>query len=638
MPGDRLNDAARDTKPNAGTRRVSRLHEALVDEKLASDSVCVTCHLSPGRERPTRRFAVVCGPCWSAHGGKPGAAEMGPAPTETVPSWDPRDQAHWLRTVRRAAWVQDIRIDGQAHLLRICRVLALHADWRTLETRPTWDVLTAKTGLHEKSVARWLQELRVRGHLAHIERGSTPATRPASLAHLEGNRAAVYGLRIPLSPAEAVARAAAHAVAELEERLAADAAAEVTARRLAVEAEAAEQARREATARALIVDRVRALIAQAVATSPHEPDDADALMRQAHALMTEHAVSAAELRDRPTDLPESVSDQPNPASVGDKKATPSWSFQLAGRTWVGGYARARRVVDELGMDRADPWGGHDQTMALRARFDQEQGSVWAVTVPTSGFQMLVAADWLRRHVPVFARPSRKAVRAACRPFWRAGWSNRDVAHAMDHRPGVFSQVGGVPVRGAVGDHVDPITARHHIAARLAAWRHPATDQVLPGGYQAIGLRRAADAAIRARHGKAGAELLRRGEISLTAERITEHGRRMAIHDPAPLPRPSTRADQEVPAANAAVRAVAVDTVDQVLADRRAQTAGAIARAELHARFGPQLAAARAELAARTGATTVGTPAAPVDDDQLTAEQRYERARARAVGHRRARRR
>ena len=57
--------------------------------------------------------------------------------------------------------------------------------------------------------------------------------------------------------------------------------------------------------------------------------------------------------------------------------------------------------------------------------------------------MLIAADWLRRRLPVFARCSRKLVRHLCRPYWSAGWSNRDIVHAMDHRPGVFGQATGV---------------------------------------------------------------------------------------------------------------------------------------------------------------------------------------------------
>lgn len=58
--------------------------------------------------------------------------------------------------------------------------------------------------------------------MAHLERGSTPAHRPMVLARLWANRAAVYGLRIPLSPEEALHRAAEQLVARLAGDLAPD--------------------------------------------------------------------------------------------------------------------------------------------------------------------------------------------------------------------------------------------------------------------------------------------------------------------------------------------------------------------------------------------------------------------------------
>jgi hypothetical protein len=79
---------------------------------------------------------VVCGPCWAAHGGKPTAAEIGPEPAETAPLRYPSGQRHWTSALRCADWVQDIRVDGQRNLLDICKVLARHANWSTLESWP----------------------------------------------------------------------------------------------------------------------------------------------------------------------------------------------------------------------------------------------------------------------------------------------------------------------------------------------------------------------------------------------------------------------------------------------------------------------------------------------------------------------
>src|SRR5205085_8473068 len=83
--------------------------------------VCVTCQVRVGRPRATVLRAVVCGPCWAAHGGSPAAGEIGPAPTVTVPSWDPRDQRHWLSALARQDWVCEIRADGRANLLTVAR-------------------------------------------------------------------------------------------------------------------------------------------------------------------------------------------------------------------------------------------------------------------------------------------------------------------------------------------------------------------------------------------------------------------------------------------------------------------------------------------------------------------------------------
>ena len=105
---------------------------------------------------------------------------------------------------------------------------------------------------------------------------------------------------------------------------------------------------------------------------------------------------------------------------------------------------------------------------------------------------------------------------------------------MDHRPGVFGQATGVlicPERIAA--------PQAFIASRLAAWRS-AEGVILPGHFSSLLTDAAATKTARrlvaARHGRAGAALLRPGERALTAQRITEHGR--AARPPAS---PTTRA-------------------------------------------------------------------------------------------------
>ena len=444
-----------------------------------------------GRVRATGQRAVVCGPCWAAHGGSPDAEEIGPAPTATVPSWDPRDQRHWLAALERQDWVEEIRADGRANLLRVARLVALYASWQTLESRPTWARLLARTGLSERTVARWLQELRVRGWLAHLEHGSTPAHRPMVLAQLgEGNRAAVYGLRIPLTPQEALHRALEQLVMRLVEGLAERAAVADTA--------------------TTAPERLPAVSATAPGV---EPDSA--IMDPAEGCPSHSRRAGRSIPPDPADRQRSGAAGLNGSPTG---------FGSGFRSgWVGGFSRASKPVDNSPSTPTDPPGKQDQKTALRAGSDKGSGPDWAITVPTSRFAMLIAADWLRRHRPfVFASCSRKLIRHLCRPYWQAGLCNRDIVHALDHRPGVFGQAAGVPIWCPEHLAAPPVFIR----SRLAAWHAP-DGAILPGHWTSrvtdAATTRAARQLIAARHGRTGAALLRPAEHTLSAARIADHG-------------------------------------------------------------------------------------------------------------------
>jgi hypothetical protein len=434
---------------------------------------------------------------------------MGLAPTVTVPSWDPRDQRHWLSALARQDWVRQIRADGRANLLMVAGLVALYAGWETLESRPTWQRLVSRSRRSERTVARWLQELRVRGWLAHLEHGSTPAHRPMVLA-VSGNRAAVYGLRIPLTPAEALNRA----LEQLVMRLAAD---------LPDQAAATD-------ADSPAPDRLSAVQAPAPPAEPAlaSPDPAGL----GSSGPAEHSTALG------------PADQQQSGAAGDLNGSPTGFSSVFKDRWFGGFSRASAAVDNLGSipedsptpphRSADPGTGDAQRTALRAGSETSSGPDWAVTVPTIEFSMLIAADWLRRRLVVFASCSRKLVRHLCRPYWSAGWTNRDIVHAMDHRPGLFGQATGVLISP---ERIAAPAA--FIRSRLAAWRTP-TGAILPGHYSAQFTDAAATQAARhqvaARHGRAGAALLRPGERALSAQRITEHGR--AARPPAS---PTTRA-------------------------------------------------------------------------------------------------
>lgn len=116
----------------------------------------------------------------------------------------PTGQAEWMRELAAQDWVQAIRADGHRNLMAIAQTVSAWAGWESLESRPTWVELMQRSGLARRSVARWLLELRLRGWLELLEQGSTPQTRPMALSHMEGNRAALYGLRLPLDPKQAL--------------------------------------------------------------------------------------------------------------------------------------------------------------------------------------------------------------------------------------------------------------------------------------------------------------------------------------------------------------------------------------------------------------------------------------------------
>jgi hypothetical protein len=111
----------------------------------------------------------------------------------------------WAAAVRAAPELEQLRIDARTNVLAVVEVLARRASWDLLTSWPTWQRLQDETELSRATVARWLAWLRRYGWLAVVETGSTPRTRPMALAHLDGNRAAVYALLvaapIPAQPA-----------------------------------------------------------------------------------------------------------------------------------------------------------------------------------------------------------------------------------------------------------------------------------------------------------------------------------------------------------------------------------------------------------------------------------------------------
>ncbi|WP_431879001.1 hypothetical protein [Amycolatopsis sacchari] len=476
---------------------------------MSAVPLCVSCQRSPGVVRPTPLRSAVCGPCWAAVGGQASAEEIDAPPAETVPVRDPAGQGEWLRRLEADDLVVRRNRPTRRRLLALARELAHRADWDTFETWPTWDRLMATTGWARSTMAAWLRELRLRGWLATLEHGSTPQFRPMALRDaVQGNRAAVYALRIPLTADEQAAG------------------------------------------------------------------------------------------DR----------------VGSKTWTPTSSFDHDQKSSGGGSSRARPVVHNWTAFRAA-----ERTIeALRARFDEKQALDFAVRAPVGRAQMLAAAAQLRPQHPILARLSVKALRAVCRPYWAAGWTNTDVLHALRYRPTSWSKL------PSIAEYV-VIHPAGWASSRLAAWRTP-RGRILPGftDHQAV------RAQVRARHGRAAEAVLPKGARLLTPTDVREYARR-----------------QRAAAMETVARNQRRDRVDALSRPRPAHEAAAAsarrAAVEAWRAEDAQRRTLRAELLARARAAKPTPRPEPVVLDlglpsARTPEERHERAKARAAAERRARQR
>ncbi|TLP66517.1 helix-turn-helix domain-containing protein [Microbispora triticiradicis] len=163
-----------------------------------------TASQSPGGRRTTGRAAAAVPPWASPR--KLAIFGALPKGSRRAPS-----QAAWVRAVQAHPEVAALRADAHRNVMRVVWVLARHADWTELVTRPTWAVLMARTGLSRSTVAAWLAWLRRAGLLGTVTPGTTVKYRRGTACGLRddgrGNEAAEYVLAV-LAPAEGRADAA----------------------------------------------------------------------------------------------------------------------------------------------------------------------------------------------------------------------------------------------------------------------------------------------------------------------------------------------------------------------------------------------------------------------------------------------
>jgi len=110
-------------------------------------------------------------------------------------------QAGWIRAVQAHPATARLRADAHRNVLAIAWVLARHASWASMTTRPTWARIQTLTGLSRSTVARWIAFLVHHRLLGIVEHGSTPRYRPAG-DDTTGNRAAEYVLATPCAVEE----------------------------------------------------------------------------------------------------------------------------------------------------------------------------------------------------------------------------------------------------------------------------------------------------------------------------------------------------------------------------------------------------------------------------------------------------
>lgn len=356
----------------------------------------------------------MCGPCWAAGDGDISTAELTEPAPAPVASELPRTAFEWFRAIQGATWLVRRRRDAAARMCGLLKELALRADWEDHTTWPTWDRLQTASGWRRSSTAAALAELQARGWLLRIESGTTPRFRPMALQHLEGNRAAVYQLRIPTDEAHS------------------------------------------------------------------------------QGLPTRSAESSS---------PETWT--PTPPPTHDLETSPV--VRTRANTSIN-----NSQVNAPNRTKDGPTG---------PRHDQRDLGYFADQAPVTPAAMLAAGLELQAADPALRRLGPRWIRSLLKPWWRAGWTNRDVLFALEHRPSTGGPAEPM-LRCPAGQLRRPDGWVRH---RLSAWQDESGPLVAPS----VDARRRSD--VHATQGGAAAARLPYGAAELRADDLhaTEQDRAQA---------------------------------------------------------------------------------------------------------------
>ncbi|WP_224388543.1 hypothetical protein [Pseudonocardia sp. ICBG1293] len=415
--------------------------------------MCTHCVRRSGVDRDTVLASILCTVCWSAITADTATPSGGEDVAAAIRGL-PRTARHWTHALRDSSWFQGLRSDVQRRLRALLTELARRADWTDHLTRPTWARLQETTGWSRASIAAWIATLKKLGWLVLVERGTT------------------------------------HRYRNLLER-------QITAQT------STHADRRAQTGNRAAVYQLRL------------PDHAITELNTAAA--RDVARPLTETVDIPSATPSGAPLEPPSGSLHGESWTPTGFTLTEGKSSP--HTRARTIIHNKPPAGLRPSARTPRTpRSVRPvrpsppRQGRREGDWFDERVPLTRGEMLAAARQLRDD-PLLARLSPRAIRAAVKAFWRAGWTNNDLRHALAHQPTLNGP--SRPVERCPASQVRwPSGWLRH---RLAPWtgpRGPLTSPHLDARQRAT---------LAARHGRAAAQRLPYGHTQLppTALRVDD---------------------------------------------------------------------------------------------------------------------
>lgn len=380
----------------------------------------------------------------------------------------------FMNAVSAAPALAHRRRDFFENVLKVAWQLALATDWA--ETRcasPTWERLGERAGVKRATVGRALAALQDAGLVGVVATGQSGYT-TTTKADEGRNLAAVYVLCTPrpslvvdvteTPPTEGLQRTSVHA-----------------------------GAREHNTPPAPL----RGLPSPAARSGPSQSTVPDSPLRP-----TDPRQSPTSGQDKPAarsiELVKGV--YPGNSTIGDDDSTPDDATSASRRALIELTGQFVDLLD-AGWSTRDLRAGRDAPVGTRPpRRDGEsfdpRSERWSRQERRAA--RLAMAELLRRNCPPLRAMRTADVAVVIEEFVFAGWSARDLHHALDHRPDGSQHRGGTPTDGDGAPDRTPWRMRGWITWRLSQWRGPDGSPVRSKAQRAQAEHHAAVARSRAR--------------------------------------------------------------------------------------------------------------------------------------------